>query len=71
MNCLDIYNILFNAVNAYMDSILIKEDPSDFEKKEYDQLKYWTKDIQPNEEVKKILTSLTFKESGNDQEKGN
>ena len=69
MSCLDVYNILFNAVNAYMDSILIKEDPTGFEKNEYEQLKYWIKDIQPNEEVRKILASLTFKESSNDQEK--
>ena len=63
MNCFDVYRILFGAVNSYMDSILLKEDPTDFEKKEYEELKYWIEDAEPNEEVKKIFTTLSFKEN--------
>ena len=55
-----------------MDSIVLKEDPTDEERKKYEYIKYW-KPSTPDDEVKKILESLVFshkdEQENNDKEK--
>lgn len=59
MNCFDVYRILSGAINSYMDAILIKEDPTEIERKNYEYLKYW-RPSEPDEHIKDILTSIEF-----------
>ncbi len=71
MSCFDVYRILFGAINSYMDAILIKEDPTDAERKEYEELKYWIDSAKPNDMVIEIFKKLNFatQEQKNGQEK--
>lgn len=57
MTIYDLYCYLDAALNVYMDSILIKEDPTEEERKEYEYLKYW-KPSEPDEKVINILKSV-------------
>ena len=68
----DLYNYLNAALEFYMDSIAVKEDPTDEERKKYEYIKYW-KPSSPDDSVKEILKSLVFsnkdKQKNNDEEK--
>jgi len=68
MNCFDIYRFLSAAINSYMDSILIKEDPTDNEKKQYEELKYWLSAAEPNDKVVDILKSLEINTKREEEE---
>lgn len=57
MTAYDLYRY-FNAVlDIYMDSILIKEDPTELERKNYEYIKYW-RPSEPDSSVKDILSSI-------------
>ena len=55
----DLYCYLNAALDVYMDSIALQEDPTEEERKHYDYIKFWRPST-PDEEVKKILESLVF-----------
>ena len=57
MTIYDLYCYFNAALDVYMDSILVKEDPTEKERKEYEYIKYW-RPSQPDEEVIKILKSV-------------
>ena len=64
----NLYCYLESALDFYMDSIAIKEDPTDEERKQYEYIKYW-RPSQPDKEVKKILESLVLNDKGNNESK--
>ena len=66
MNCFDVYKILDNALESYLDSIALLEDPTDNQRKEYELIKFW-KPSSPDDKVEEILKSLVFSER-NEQE---
>ena len=41
MTAYDLYYFLNNAIESYIDYILLKEDPTDEERKNYERIKYW------------------------------
>jgi len=55
----DLYRYLDSAIEYYMDSIAIQEDPTDEQRKQYEYIKYWRPSV-PDNEVKKILKSLVL-----------
>ena len=55
----DLYRYLDSAIEYYMDSIAIQEDPTDEQRKQYEYIKYW-RPSEPDAEVKKILKSLVL-----------
>lgn len=55
----DLYRYLDNAIEYYMDSIAIQEDPTDEQRKQYEYIKYWRPSV-PDTEVEKILKSLVL-----------
>lgn len=57
MTAYDLYRGLNFLLDAYMDSILIKEDPSESEKKNYEYIKNW-QPKEPDYLIKDILTSI-------------
>ena len=59
MTAYDLYCILNQVLDAYTDSILLKEDPTETERKNYDYIKYWRPSV-PDTSVKDILTSISF-----------
>lgn len=59
MTAYDLYRYLDAVLNVYSDSILIKEDPTEIEKKNYEYIKYW-RPSEPDDHVKNILTSIEF-----------
>lgn len=61
MTAYDLYSYLNAAIDFYMDSIAIKEEPTEQERKQYECIKYW-RPSQPDSEVKSILESLVLTE---------
>lgn len=59
MTAYDLYRYFEAALDYYMDSIAIKEDPTDKERKQYENIKYWRPSA-PDDEVKEILESIVF-----------
>ena len=59
MTAYDLYRYFESALDFYMDSIAIKEDPTEEERKKYEYIKYWRPSA-PDGEVKKILESIVF-----------
>lgn len=59
MTAYDLYRYFEAALDFYMDSIAIKEDPTEKERKQYDYIKYWRPSA-PDDEVKEILNSIVF-----------
>ena len=55
----DLYRYLSAALDFYMDSIAIKEDPSESERKQYELIKFW-RPSEPDIDVKNILKSLVL-----------
>jgi hypothetical protein len=55
----DLYCYLDAAIEFYLDSIAIKEDPTDEERTRYEYIKYW-RPSKPDVEVENILKSLAF-----------
>lgn len=55
----DLYRYLNAALDFYMDSIAIKEDPSESERKQYELIKFW-RPSEPDIDVKNILKSLVL-----------
>lgn len=68
MNCFDVYRILEASLETYLDSIAIIEDPTDEERKNYEDLNDWMP-AKPDENLVKILKSLNFTTEQNGQEK--
>lgn len=62
----DLYRYLDIALEYYMDSIAIKEDPSDSERKEYELIKFWRPSM-PDIDVKKILESIVLNRKEKDE----
>ena len=60
MNCFDVYRVLYHAIDSYMESILLKEDPTDNERKEYEDLKFYLRSIEPNDRIEKVMKTLYF-----------
>ena len=59
MTAYDLYRYFNAALDVYTDSILIKEDPTELERKNYEYIKYW-RPSEPDELVKNILTSIVL-----------
>lgn len=57
MTAYDLYRYLDAALNVYTDSILLKEDPTESERKNYEYVKYW-RPSEPDSIVKNILSSI-------------
>lgn len=55
----DLYRYLDSALDFYMDSIAIKEDPSESERKQYELIKFWRPSV-PDVDVKNILENLVL-----------
>jgi len=68
MTAYDLYCALNQVLDIYSDSILLKEDPSEAERKNYEYVKYWRPSV-PDSSVKDILTSISF-EVGTKEVKG-
>ena len=68
MTAYEIYQYLNSAIEYFLNSIAIKEDPTDEERKQYEYIKYW-RPSQPDNEVKKILESLVLSNKGNNESK--
>lgn len=62
----DLYRYLDSAIEYYMDSIAIQEDPTDEQRKQYEYIKYWRPSI-PDAEVEKILKSLVLNNKDKDE----
>ena len=71
MTAYNLYCILNQVLDNYSDSILLKEDPSEAERKNYEYIKYWRPSV-PDSSVKNILTSISFEigDKGPTGEKG-
>ena len=71
MTAYNLYCVLNQVLDAYTDSILLKEDPTETERKNYDYIKYW-RPSKPDVEVEKILKSIVFETApkGEPGEKG-
>jgi len=63
MTAYDIYKYLDAAIEFYLNSIAVKEEPTDEERKQYEYIKYW-RPSQPDVEVENILKSLVFSNKG-------
>ena len=59
MTAYDLYRYLNAVLDVYTDSILVKEDPTELERKNYEYIKYW-RPSEPDELVKDILTSIVL-----------
>lgn len=57
MTAYDLYRYLNAVLDVYSDSILIKEDPTEIERKNYEYIKYW-RPSEPDILVKEILESI-------------
>jgi hypothetical protein len=68
MTAYDLYRYFEAALDFYMDSIAVKEDPTEKERKQYEYIKYW-RPSSPDEEVKKILESIVFTDKEKDESK--
>jgi len=57
MTAYNIYQCLNIMLDNYMDSILLKEDPTELEKKDYEYIKYW-RPSEPDDKVISILKNI-------------
>lgn len=57
MTAYDLYRYLNAALDVYTDSILLKENPTETERKNYEYIKYW-RPSEPDKLVKNILVSI-------------
>ena len=62
----DLYRYLDSALDFYMDSIAIKEDPTELERKQYELIKFWRPST-PDVDVKNILKSLVLSNKETDE----
>ena len=62
----DLYRYLDSALDFYMDSIAIKEDPTELERKQYELIKFW-RPSRPDVDVKKILENLVLSNKETDE----
>ena len=62
----DLYRYLDSAIEFYMDSIALQEDPTDEQRKQYEYIKYWRPSV-PDIEVEKILKSLVLGNKDKDE----
>jgi len=62
----DLYRYLDSALDFYMDSIAIKEDPTELERKQYELIKFW-RPSRPDVDVKNILKSLVLSNKETDE----
>lgn len=68
MNCFDVYRVLEAGLENYLDSIAMIEEPTDEERKNYEDLNDWMP-VKPDENLVRILKSITFATEHNEQEK--
>lgn len=66
MTAYDLYRYLDSALDFYMDSIAIKEDPSELERKQYELIKFW-RPSRPDVDIKNILESLVLSNKETDE----
>lgn len=59
MTAYDLYRYLNAALDLHQDAILLLEDPTESQRKEYDILKFWRPST-PDTDVKKILESIVI-----------
>ena len=59
----DLYQYLDSAIEFYLDSIAIKEDPTKEERQQYEYIKFW-RPSKPDVEVENILKSLVLSNKG-------
>ena len=57
---------LYRYLDFYMDSIAIKEDPTELERKQYELIKFWRPST-PDVDVKNILKSLVLSNKETDE----
>jgi len=57
MTAYNIYQCLNIMLDNYMDSILLKEDPTELERKDYEYIKYW-RPSEPDDKVINILKNI-------------
>lgn len=57
MTAYNIYQCLNIMLDNYMDSILLKEDPTEQERKDYDIIKFW-RPSEPDDKVISILKNI-------------
>lgn len=57
MTAYDLYCYLDAAIDLHQDAILLKEDPTEQERKDYDMIKFW-RPSDPDVDVKNILKSI-------------
>lgn len=57
MTAYNIYQCLNIMLDNYMDSILLKEDLTELERKNYEYIKYW-RPSEPDEKVINILKNI-------------
>lgn len=57
MTAYNIYQCLNVMLDNYMDSILLKEDPTESERKDYEYIKYW-RPSEPDDKVISILKNI-------------
>lgn len=57
MTAYNIYQCLNIMLDNYMDSILLKEDPTELERKDYEYIKYW-RPSEPDDKVISILKNI-------------
>lgn len=71
MTAYNLYSVLNQVLDSYMDSILLKEDPTEAERKNYEYIKFWRPSA-PDNSVEEILKSISFEigDKGPTGEKG-
>jgi hypothetical protein len=55
----DLYRYLDAAIEYFLDSIAIKEDPTKEEREQYENMKFWRPST-PDDNIKEILESLVL-----------
>ena len=63
MTAYELYCCLNTELDNYMDSILLKEDPTELERKNYEYIKYW-RPSEPDEKVIDILKNIDSAANG-------
>lgn len=59
MTAYDLYCYLDAAINLHQDAILLREDPTEQERKDYEMLKFWRPSV-PDVDVENILKSIVL-----------
>ncbi len=59
MTAYDLYRYLDAAIDLHQDAILLTEDPTELQRKDYDMLKFWRPSV-PDVDVEKILKSIVI-----------